>query len=826
MNQEIRTASMIIAVIAFVFAIIVMIFRVPFLVKEKHYSWKKRITFTVPFLFISIFALRVFSFEESELLIEILTDSFLIALRTFLADGDIQIFEHFAEIDKAVELLFFGKIPNHFSFVKPMLKAVAVAGDIAAPVMTVTAVVSILSQFFQKFKIWAFSGREKVIFSGINGETVALVESLRQHYKQEKKDCGFPKKLFMTSPMLIITDTYIDDESEKSSEFLNRLKENKCVCVKDDILSLSVDANKKLTYILSDKDKMKNLSTAIKLAKKLNNADKKELKRQNYIYVFTDLEEAAELLSKECIPLSARIKDLNKKEKGKYELPIVIPIKEYKNAVYDLFDRLPLYTPLINQKDKKELNVTILGTGLIGTEAFLAAFWCGQMLDIKLNITVISLDATTKFKHRINRISKDILLSPYKPKPYCAISLISCDLKNVDYEDLLDAKIVSDNTAYKMETFGDACDKLYKTDYYIVSLGSDELNINAAYLLRRAVERAVLDKKKTDGSQVVIATSVYDDAIDETVVFEDENVKVFPFASFASRYSYENIINKRFITGAQSISHTYDSISDGKGYSDDDMKEIYGDVKKPDGYYKYWSNVARALHRKYVMFSAGCSCAEEIDKYINNLRDDALCDRLAWLEHRRWSAHLWTMGYKWSDTEKNLMEKKTQPCLVEIECGRHHKIPFEIDDNSGERVCTLSKEITGYDALDKVCCTHGYSCDTRQYDYPQHSGLRLNDDQMRIYLNVNAENYISSKENSDDYTYELYRFDVDKKTDQSLWEIKRILLDDKLKEEIDSLSKSNNIKGIVEYIKRNCIMKENDLMTWAQAKQMLIKKSN
>lgn len=819
---------MILVSVLICFSVIAMLLAVgvfvvlPFLKNGYRFSWDKRVCTAIALLFASIFALRLFVYAQYSFTPANVLDSFLMALKTFLADGDIRVEGHFEEIENALAVLFYNNYPK---WLDECLKITAAVDDVAAPLLTLTTVISILSQVFPKIKIKISPLREKYIFSEINEETVVLAESIAEHHR---------KDLF--KPMLIMTDAYADDESEKSTELMERLKRIGCICIKDDILSIKMRAKNRITYILLDKDKMKNLSVALNIMEQFKTACPGVLKRQNRIYTFTDLDEAEELLSKQRkelarnLPISrldkwldkptyekiAELKSIadseqasgEKKAEAKkqadelektlrknlyYKVPLVVPIREYKNVIYDLFERLPLYTPLIG-KDKKELNVTVLGTGRIGTEAFLAAFWCGQMLDVKLNINAVSMDAADGFMDELNRIGESITEAAEKDIPYCGIALMNCDLSKVSFDDLLDTELSPQNTKYRVETFGKCSSRLSDTDYYIISLGSDELNVNTAYMLRCAVERAAINKKSNNN--VIITVSVYDRSIESAVKDTRKNVKIYPFASFESRFSYNNVINKRFKLGVEKISDTYKSLND--GYSEKDMSKIYGSSDEYV-YYKYWSNVARRLHRKYVMFSAGVAIEpvdelegkekaekrmeDSIEKYVDRLRDDDLCDRLAWLEHRRWNASLWSMGYKHYDTEKNFAETKVHPCLVEIKPDRHHKLPFK------GSVCTLSAAEAAkpmYDDLDRVCLKYKYSCDTKEYDYPQHSDIRLTDKQMRIYIDPQAKDYYSSKRNVDAYTFELYKPETDE-DGQRVWAIHRYLLDEDKKRGLDKL---------------------------------------
>ncbi len=857
---------MIFAIVFTACALTVLLYRAPLSIEKPHFSLSRRIFWSVPFLFGALVMLRMFTYENGQNYAEWISDSVLLALRTFMLDGDISVHRRFIDIDDAILKLFAKESTALRVGFGMLLKAIEIFLDIIAPMVTLTAVLNLLSELFPKIKIAVFNKREKYVFSELNEETVVLIESIYQSNLKAQKKKSFWQRLQEPMPMLIIADVYVAEFNEKGSELLDCVRRIGCICIKDDIISLRVSAKKKLSYVLSDYDKMKNLSAALKLSQTFQSSPK-SLKRLNYLYVFSDLEEAEELMSKQCHALLQKIELLNapnqkkigkklsvsvssqgkttsraplaqaenhtgchcsrmelsveceasdeknNERKNSYHLPFLIPVKEYKNIIYDLFERVPLYQPLIGT-NRKELNVTILGTGFIGKEAFLAAYWCGQMLGFTLNLTVISLNATDGFKDQINRINP-MIFNAAKHDAYCNIALIGCDLRRVNFDSLLAYQLDAESPQYSIETYGTVRHSVGQTDYYIVSLGCDELNITTAYELRKAVERIVL--KETEQShnaasskqeqavkpKTVIAASIYDSSLAPSVAYSDDYLQIHPFASFRSRYSYENIINKRFVTGAQEISAFYESLTTTYAYTD--MQEIYGDTASNYSYYKYWSNIARRLHQKYMIFSVtGHDAANCLEEYIDKLRDDSLCAALAWNEHRRWNSLLRTMGYLYHNRTKNCTEQKVHPCLVEIEWQNedqqpywyHHKLPFYYEMVNGKRMrrCMLrQQQLTEfpYDALDYTCgnwdapSTEAYSCDTKMYDYPQHSNFLLSDADIKRYLHLEAKDYYSSKENPDFYSYELYSYQY--KGGKRLWSIHRYLLDEQMKQGIQTL---------------------------------------
>ena len=856
-------------------ALAVLLYRAPLSIEKPHFSLSKRILWIVPFIFGALVMLRMFTYENGKNYAEWISDSVLLALRTFMLDGDISVHQRFQDIDEAVWQVFQKDNSVLRIGFGMLLKGVEIFLDIVAPMVTLTAVLNLLSELFPKIKIAIFRKREKYIFSELNEETVVLIESIYQSNLKEQRKKSIWQRIQEPMPMLIIADVYAADFSEKSSELLDRVQRIGCICMKDDVVSLHASAKKKLTYVLSDYNKMKNLSVALQLSQSFQSSPK-SMKRSNYLYVFSDLEEAEELLSKQCHALLQKIEFLNTPKQSKeaikptvpissqsqaalaqsadltnrncgcmefqmtceeadekqdnvkrlYQLPFLIPVKEYKNVIYDLFERIPLYQPLIGT-NRKELHVTILGTGLIGREAFLAAYWCGQMLGITLYLTVISLDATDGFKDQINRINP-MIFDAAKNEGYCNITLISCDLRRINFDSLLSYSLDTEPPQYSIETYGTNSHTLSQTDYFIVSLGCDELNISTAYELRKAVERIVLkdadpahntastEQKQAAKSKKVIATSIYDSLLAPTVAYSDDYLQIHPFATFRSRYSYENIINKRFVTGAQEISRFYESMTTTYAYAD--MQEIYGNTASNYSYYKYWSNIARRLHQKYMIFSVvGHDADNCLEEYIDKLRDDALCAALAWNEHRRWNALLRTMGYQYHHTTKNCTEQKVHPCLVELErpTGNHrpywyhHKLPFFYEMVNGKRMrrCMLQqRQLTGlpYDALDHTCgnwdipSPDAYSCDTKMYDYPQHANFLLNETDMKRYLHLEAKDYYTSKKNPDFYSFELYSYQY--QDGQRLWAIHRYLLDETMKKGIQALYATGRSVLIPQFI--------------------------
>lgn len=740
--------------------------------KRVHISLSKQLMGAAGFLFAALwfirFPIEVYGEAEIDFWVYAM-GSFMHALRTFMADGEVNLVENIQTGQEIIERV----IPGDSllsgcteTLLKIWFACHEFVLDVAAPLISGAAIVSVISDIFPIIKIKLSFFREKYVFSELNEESVTLAESI-----YARSVSNLEKRM----PMIIFTDAYIEDENETAAELLERVKMIGCVCVKHDILNLKLRTRERIFYILSDLDQMKNLTTAAALSEMKNGKMILNLGQKTSIYVFSNIDETEEILKN----VRSRFETAASKVKsGECYVPVVVPIKEYKNSIYSLLSEKPLFKAIENPR-QKELTVTIIGTGKIGTEAFLAVFWCGQLLDIRLNINVVSLDAASAFRDRVNRINPCIFESADPERfdmPYCRITLIDCDMGTVSVDMLLDEEYPC--------TFGKGTSRLYDTNYYIVSLGTDQMNVDTAYMLRRSLERSALKKEKPQ-KNVIVACSVYNDALSETVRYKSDDgiVELHPFASFSKRYNYDNIFQKRLAPGGQRVSASYNSFCG--VYTPEDMKDIYGDSTKRYDHYKHWSNIARFVHSEYRKFTVG---AESDDAYICLLRNDAVCDDLAWLEHRRWNAFLWTMGYEYCDVPKDLTSRKVHPCLVEMKRERPHRIAFRfVENEKGEivrrSVVDMSRTTdTQYDDLDKTSGKY-YTYDVKMYDYPQCAGLALNDREMRIYLNMDSEKDVTAEQNRDTYRAELYRFSYDK--GERLWTMDRYLLDEETKTALD-----------------------------------------
>jgi len=417
-----------------------------------------------------------------------------------------------------------------------------------------------------------------------------------------------------------------------------------------------------LHFILIDKEDINNIHSLITLVTE----NIKRFKKGCHIYVFSQNPEASSI-----------VKKLIKDHKLETSEIIIKLIQEYTSIVYNLFNDVPLYYPLLakglsNYSEKKELVITIIGGGKIGMEVFLGAYWCAQMLDCKLRINVITKKAK-KFKSKINYINKEILLSGLDgqellrvfpnqdiyAEPYANFSFYSTDVESDRLFKILNKK---DNAGFS----------LLSSDYFIIALGLDNLNITTAVNIDREIRRQALNK--IISNKPVIAYSVYDSKINEElnkINSQNNPTYLYAFASLKKIYSCKNIFMNNVKEPAFDINKKHNKADVAKFIKDE---------------YNWWSSIARAFHLNYKIFSIGLLKStnkpedvteKEKKKYCEMLQEETINNRLSWLEHRRWNAFMRTKGFiaptefQWEqyafkeDNDHKNIPLKLHPCIVE-----------------------------------------------------------------------------------------------------------------------------------------------------------------
>lgn len=690
-------------------------------------------------------------------------NSFVHALQTFSMDED---YTQYIKDGKIMVENLYGVDSRAIS----AYGAYASVLNVVAPVAGGAIVFEVIANIFPRVRMLcaiACRWREIYYFSELNQFSLALAKSIY------KNDAG---KILKRRKVIVFTGVYTDGEAENDYELLMEAKRMNAICLRDDIKH--VFKVRKSSYYLMSENEFENLQAFTRLSGK---SSKKCLKKSKvYLFVQTD----AYVQIEKQVRNRLKHSDNGGKSFKDSEMPIIVPINSYRNLIYNLFTEVPLYEPLIcKEKNKDKLELTIIGNGIIGMEALLGAYWLGQMTtvidgkmtDVKLKVNVLSKEEESEFWSKLDYINPEIeRTANEKDKILHAAN----GVERLPYFEVNYSKV-----DVKIEGFWNEDDPcILEADYIIVALGNDTDNVDIAEKLRCHIGKSHLEKDEF--SPTVISYAVFDPAISillngdkgcNNYSKEKHDIYMHAFGGLHQVYSCDNIFMSQNTVIAKEIGEAYTNVSIDNDYVKTNEKRAESENEN----YKYWANIARALHIKYKVFSLGWIKSSVFDSKDNtyefadtskhNNEVSELCAKyrrvasirnfenfnaedllaredlekgkhiLAWLEHRRWCAFTRTMGYQTTDAiERNVklsngrpdyknMILKLHPCLVEAARPQNENDTYIsasfLPDGCVDADTTFKGE--PLDMLDRV----SYKCreflgndayDFKMYDYYRH----------------------------------------------------------------------------------------------------------
>lgn len=741
-----------IAIILSIAFILTVLFVNP--IKKGRFTGRKKIILVSGLLIFSIWFLRM-AIAINNRSIDTAIACLIDTLQTFSLDA-----EYHEYIASAKEVIT--NIPGLSEFWVSALTVYVSLIYVAAPITGGAVLFEIIASIFPRIKLFFSSmcvWKEIVYFSELNEQSLALAKSIRENARNEKN--------WLRKPIIVFTDVYTDDEEEKSTELLLSAKALGAICINDDILHTHIRYRWKKKMFLIDKNEVNNIQTLTALStesryKLLDGAD---------VFLFSNDDTFA--------LVGYKIKEELKNKSWAKKMPRIISVNGYRNLVRNLLSEVPLYEPLVEKTDAhsikhheedRQLNVTIIGAGDIGTEMFLSTYWYGQILNYQLNINVISQEPEEVFIDKINYINPDIFDTCVRSKttirkedterldsvfsfdgstnqyskimrkypddkdtsvPYFRFRYFQTNLKDDDLESKLSTSFWSDGF------------KIIDSDYFLVALGSDADNLSVADKLNRFVSISKLESSKR--KHAVIAYVVYDSDLCRVLNEQQKNagllknfVYMHAFGSLEEVFNTKNIYMEENEGDVERINDAYERAA---------QRVVNKKFNKSQ--YDYWSDIARALHIKYKVFSAGfikdsvfnCSNVEirkdrlgkALEEYKKSIipyeKDNENSKKkksnsetyvgLTWLEHRRWNAFMRVNGFRCPNDftlycretkEHKNMELKLHPCLVESDSIA--VIDGLFDDKSENK----------YDYLDevsiKISNALGKKTNYKMYDCP------------------------------------------------------------------------------------------------------------
>ncbi len=730
-------------------------------------------------------------------------DSLLYALKTFNVDSDY----------RPGSALAAALFPENDNFARG-LGIYSYALSIVTPVAGFAIFLEVIKGIFPDIGlgIWSFN-RKKVYFSELNVRSLALAQSLIEGGAEElgrkkKHFFGFGRVL------AVFTDAYVDDKDEQSAELYFKARSMGAICVKKDITELkSLSRGGKKYIFLMDDVEIENIKALAELSnekhcKMLKNAnvyifyqndsfvltEKKTLdnleksyrvKYKGFInrnfdsqcrqYAYKTLTEAVQKQTKQVSAeqMLEKLTDAENDEKRVQKakqiqsdienrcldliLPEVNRVRYFENLIYNLLIDIPLYRPLINrpaEKEPSEFNITVLGGGSIGVQMVKSCSWCAQFFGQRPAINVLCLEEKEEFLGRLQSQAPEIVkstkrndecLKKYSDKneysePYFTLRYVKADIEKADLGGTRFADVNNENN----------CHNLLDSDYYLVALGSDELNISVAEQLWRRISAAQASGERAR-KDVVIVLAVFDPALRAMRNAESTEgcVSIVDYGSLNDAYSWESISMSRTKVPEGSDETMFMSMN---------LRESTENTRnRRRQIYESRSRLARRVHLKYRMYSAFrymqsrgfwkenteyashvpslCSGLHTVDgKTLNRLVSDYcnavyvsvsekrgeekrksgkdcpnfeerldLENYLGWLEHRRWNAYMRSEGFTYARVKKDI-ELKLHPCLVE---RREEKI------GTADRLDEIDNEF--YKGSEHI----------KDYDLPRHADKKL-----------------------------------------------------------------------------------------------------
>ncbi len=634
-----------------------------------------------------------------------------------------------------------------------------------APIAGGAFIVDRLSEFFPRMRLFFAKldpFPEKYYFSELNEKSAALARSIaHERYK------GF--RAFFPGYRLIFTDVYTDEGEENSSELMTEAKALRAVCLKSDMkhVGFGLYSMKPNRIMLIDGSETANLETLSALMQR--EEDKKFLRglrtaafNRSEIYVFTADSVHSRLEEETAFIMTQKYDEVRRQAKERQtagaeawvreHVPTVIPVNGVRNMVYNRFIETPLFEPVAGN-GKDTVTLTILGSGAIGTEFFLAATWCGQMPGRKLHVNVVSKEPASSFLGRVDALNPDILESAREGSPlleYDRAGNVNDPYFTLSYRE---ADVFGEDESVLRELAG--------SDYFIIALGSDEEDFAAADKIRRIVGADHMYRRPEN--RTVIAYVIYDPDLCRTLNrapfhryvpgSAEPDVFMRAFGDLDHVYGYANVFMEDTADAAYEMRMIYDG-SDPRKKSEKRFRDIY----------TYRANIARRVHRRVKAFAAlpqtpSVFADGDEEKHAGTLRalDAAFTKRvregaapggsdkrkllhgLACAEHRRWNAYIRSQGFRCppgndfgryakcadlsghDEGSHKYVPLKMHPCLVECDPGRGI---FDFDryfdenglykgDAAGD---SFLPEGEG-DLLDDVSARFR-SYDFKKYDYP------------------------------------------------------------------------------------------------------------
>lgn len=479
----------------------------------------------------------------------------------------------------AGDFAFHGEnMPGMAPWLVPVCSVIMSMLFIAAPAFTFGFVLSFFKNLSSMIRFKITRNADTYVFSELNEKSLVLARDLKNNNRRR---------------VIIFCDVFERDD-ERFGELLESAKKIDAIFFEKDILDIKFDKHVKhgsLYFFITGADETENINQSLGLVKKYGQFE------TAHLYLFSDSISGEVLLF--C---------------GKNNKMKIHRVNESRAMIHNALYQDPTVvfenTSGVTEQGDKEISAVLVGLGGYGMETLKTLVWYGQMDGYRLRI-----DAFDKDKHaedRVTYLCPEVMSETYNHKYVPGEACYSVN--------------VHSKVEVGTQTFADHIAQIKYASFVLVSLGSDDLNIETAVALRIMFERMHIHP--------TIYAVVYNDQLaadlEGLTNFKGQPYHIRTIGGMKASYSEKVILHSELEKAALKIHSAYG----------DSEQNFYAHE------YNYNSSTASALHnraRARLQVNGAHLPPEE--------RSEEQMQRLDDLEHRRWNAYMRSIGYVYSGSD-------------------------------------------------------------------------------------------------------------------------------------------------------------------------------
>ena len=359
-----------------------------------------------------------------------LASSFVYALKLFVADLDFNVLKSLVEGISSSKVLLI----------------VASLLMIVSPVLGGAFILNFMKDITKSLSLWFNFSKNIYIFTELNDMTIIMAKSIKEKCRIIFLDQNGADKLLLKEECEANRYSIMSYSVEKLYSKIENHYTNK--------FSRSA-YTQKISLFFADADENKALEKMISfIENKIENKSAKNIIKTS-IYLFSISGEAEMIVDNYKTEHAMRNYDnitlrlIDRAQLISYGILSAYPLYEKDNRLS--YDK--------SAKTQNSINVSIIGMGNVGTHIAKDILWCGQLPDTDLKLNLIDIksreDLQSEFEHKF----------PELKKPDYDINYYTAD--------------VTSDKLYRLIS-----DELSTSDYFVVSLGNDELNIMTSHYIR------------------------------------------------------------------------------------------------------------------------------------------------------------------------------------------------------------------------------------------------------------------------------------------------------------------------------------------------------